>query len=55
MVSTTSSKMTSHKAKKLIRALYHFPDIYDSVLDHPPPGVEPRSMGGEVINVKFGE
>ena len=45
--------MTSNKAKKLVRELYHFPEIYDSVLEQPPPGIEPRDKGGEVINVKF--
>jgi hypothetical protein len=52
-ISTKSSKMTSNKAKKLVRELYHFPEIYDSVLEQAPPGIEPRDKGGEVINVKF--
>lgn len=54
-ISTATSRMTPHKAKKLVRELYHFPQIYDSVLKVPPPGIESRSEGGEVINVKFGE
>jgi hypothetical protein len=54
-ISTESSRMTSNRAKKLVRALYHFPKLYDPVLDQPPPGIEPRSKGGEVISVTFGE
>jgi hypothetical protein len=54
-VSTKSPTLTANKVKKLVREIYDFPEIYDSVLDVPPPGVEPRSEGAEVIKVEFGK
>ena len=54
-VSGKSATMTANKVKKLVREIYDFPEIYDSVLDVPPPGVEPRSEGAEVIEVEFGK
>lgn len=55
MVSTKSATLTASKAKKLVREIYDLSETYDSIIDEPPPGVEPRSKGAEVIKLDFGE
>ncbi len=55
MISSKSATLTASKAKKLVREIYGFPEIYDPIIDKPPPGVEARSKGAEVIKLQFGK
>lgn len=55
MVSTRFAKLTASKAKKLAREIYDFPEIYDPIIDKPPPGVKPRGKGAEIIELEFGK
>jgi len=47
--------LTVSKAKNLVNEIYGFPEIYDPIMDKPPPGVEARSKGAEVIKLQFGK
>ena len=53
-LSSKTRTLSPNRLKKLIRLIYEFPEIYDAVLDHPPPGVETMKKGGQVIKVDFG-
>ena len=51
-IATKSAKLSTSMVKKLAIELYGFPEIYDSIINQPPPGIEPRSKGAEIINFK---
>ena len=52
-ISTEIANLSPNRVKKLVCELYDFPEIYDSVLTQPPPGVKPRRKKGELIKVDF--
>ena len=51
-IATKSAKLSASMVKKLAIELYGFPEIYDSIINQPPPGIEPRNKGAEIIKFK---
>jgi hypothetical protein len=51
--SNKSKKLSLARTKKLVLELYDFPEIYDSVLDQPPPGIQTTDQKGQIIPVSF--